>query len=151
MLAPAGVSVALYDGIGALPHFDPDADVDPAPREVARFRAALRAADAVIVSSPEYAHGVPGALKNALDWIVSSGEFADKPLALLTTSRSRYADAQLREILTVLMARIVPEASLALELWSNRVDADSIAAHADVSTALRAALEALVTAARATS
>lgn len=145
-LAPARARVALFDGIGALPHFNPDLDVEPAPAAVAEWRAALRGADAIFVSSPEYVHGVPGALKNALDWIVSSGELGGKPLALLDTSRSHFATPQLREILTTMEARLVPEASLTLHLWTNRITADEIAAHAPSAAALRAALTALIAA-----
>ena len=104
-LAPAGVYVERFGGIGELPHFNPDVDVEPPPPAVARWRDALRDADAILLSSPEYVHGVPGALKNALDWIVSSGEFAGKPLALIDTSRSTFATPQLREILGTMEAR----------------------------------------------
>lgn len=147
-LAPAGVRVEFYDGIGALPHFNPDADVEPALPAVARWREALRSADAVLLSSPEYVHGVPGSLKNALDWIVSSGEFGGKPLALINSSRSSFAEPQLREILTTMEARIVPEASITLQLWSNRVSASEIAANAGAAQALRSAVAALVASAR---
>jgi NAD(P)H-dependent FMN reductase len=150
-LAPDGVRVERFAGIGELPHFNPDLDregASPLPA-VARWRDALRACDAVLLSSPEYVHGVPGALKNALDWIVSSGEFAGKPLAQLDTSRSHFATPQLREILTTMEARIVPEASITLHLSSNRLDASAILADARSASALRAAVTALVASARA--
>lgn len=145
-LAPAGAHVALFDGIGDLPHFNPDLDVDPPPSAVARWRAALSGADAVLLSSPEYVHGVPGALKNALDWIVSSGELGGKPLALINTSRSSFAEPQLREILATMETRIVPAASITLHLWTNRLDVDAIVANERVAGALRAAVAALVAA-----
>jgi len=147
-LAPEGVRIERFGGIAALPHFNPDLDVDPAPPPVAAWRRALRDADAIVVSSPEYVHGVPGALKNALDWIVSSGEFSGKPLALIDTSRSNYGTPQLREILTTMEARLVPSASITLPLWTNRVDADAILAHERSAHALRAAVAALVASAR---
>src|SRR5262249_22938824 len=80
LLAPARVEVSVYQGLEHLPAFNPDLDTDQAPNTVAGFRLALQSCDAVLISSPEYAHGVPGALKNALDWVVSSGEFIDKPV-----------------------------------------------------------------------
>src|SRR5438105_3467377 len=90
-LAPEGVEIILYDGLGDLPHFNPDLEEANLP-SVMDFRARLRAADGVLISSPEYAHGVPGVMKNALDWVVGSGEFVDKPVALLNASpRSTYA------------------------------------------------------------
>jgi NAD(P)H-dependent FMN reductase len=148
-LAPADVRIERFDGVGALPHFNPDLDLDPPPEAVARWRDALRDADAVLLSSPEYVHGVPGALKNALDWIVSSGEFAGKPLAMINTSRSTFATPQLREILTTMEARIVPEASITLHLWTNRVDASAIVANEAAAGALRAAVAALAASVRA--
>src|SRR5256885_8484177 len=84
-VAPAGVRIILYDGLGRLPHFNPDLDQEGGapPPAVAELRRSLIAADAVLISSPEYAHGVPGALKNMLDWLVSPGELVDKPVAPL--------------------------------------------------------------------
>src|SRR5690349_783719 len=73
-LAPPGVEIVLYDGLSRLPHFNPDVDGEIALAPVADWRTRLRAADGVLISSPEYAHGVPGSLKNALDWVVGSGE-----------------------------------------------------------------------------
>jgi chromate reductase len=149
-LAPADARVEAFDGIAALPHFNPDLDVEPAPPAVATWRDALRSADAIVLSSPEYVHGVPGALKNALDWIVSSGELSGKPLALINTSRSSFATPQLREILTTMEARIVPDASITLHLWTNRIDADAILGNERTAGALRSAIAALVARARET-
>lgn len=148
-LAPEGARVERFGGIGDLPHFNPDLDLEPALPAVARWRDALRAADALLVSSPEYVHGVPGALKNALDWIVSSGELSGKALALIDTSRSHFATPQLREILATMEARLVPEASITLQLWTNRVDVEAILANAGAAGALRSAVAALVASARA--
>src|SRR5437660_8427123 len=80
--------VQLYDGFGSLPHFNPDDDVEGAtpPPAVAELRAILAEADGILISSPEYAHGVPGSLKNALDWLVSDGALAGKPVALINAS-----------------------------------------------------------------
>jgi NAD(P)H-dependent FMN reductase len=67
-LAPPDVEIVRCDGLSELPHFNPDLDDANAPAPVANWRAQLKAADGVLISSPEYAHGVPGSLKNALDW-----------------------------------------------------------------------------------
>ena len=85
-LVPPGVDFILYEGLGTLPHFNPEIDIDPAPESVKDFRRQLLQADGIIVSTPEYAFGAPGVLKNALDWSVSSGEFTKKPLALISAS-----------------------------------------------------------------
>ena len=79
-VAPVGVEVSIYAQLADVPPFDPDLDVDTAPTGVVTFRAAIEACDAILICSPEYARGVSGVLKNALDWIVRSGELIDKPI-----------------------------------------------------------------------
>jgi chromate reductase, NAD(P)H dehydrogenase (quinone) len=151
-LAPDAVAVSIYRELEALPPFNPDLDEDNAPAAVARFRAALQACDAVLISSPEYAHGVPGVLKNALDWVVGSGELVDKPIALINTSpRATHAQASLAETLTVMSAHVITQASISVSVEGRSLDAIGIAADAERSTALRSAIEALVLAARRTS
>jgi NAD(P)H-dependent FMN reductase len=113
-VAPAGMHVEMYDGLGELPHFNPDLDEAGAapPAPVSALRALLIDADAVLISSPEYAHGVPGALKNMLDWLVSTGELVDKPVALLNASPAggAYAQAALLETLRTMNWNVVGEA-----------------------------------------
>jgi NAD(P)H-dependent FMN reductase len=144
LVAPAGVEILVYEELGGLPPFNPDDDDSGAtPASVLAFRALLAAADGVVISSPEYAHGVAGVLKNALDWVVGSGEFGGKPVALFNASpRASLAQASLEEIVRTMDARLVPEASLALPLLGRKLDAAAIAADADMATALRATLKA---------
>ena len=144
LVAPAGVEILVYEELGGLPPFNPDDDDSGAtPAAVLAFRALLAAADGVVISSPEYAHGVAGVLKNALDWVVGSGEFSSKPVALFNASpRASLAQASLEEIVRTMDARLVPEASLALPLLGRKLDAAAIAADADMATALRATLKA---------
>jgi NAD(P)H-dependent FMN reductase len=87
-VAPAGTELVVYDGLGGLPHFSPDLDVEPVPETVAALRAQIGAVDALAISSPEYAHGMPGSLKNALDWLVGSGELYDMPVAVVSVAPS---------------------------------------------------------------
>lgn len=144
-LVPAGVTVGFFEGVADLPAFNPDLDAAPAPAAVVAWRRALQTADALLLSSPEYAHGVPGALKNALDWVVGSGELVDKPVALLNPSpRSAFAHPQLAEILTTMSARVVPDASIALALSHRKLAAAEIAALPEFAEPLRAALAALL-------
>ena len=143
VLAPAGVEVTLYGDLGDLPHFNPDLDGDVPPPAVREFRAQVQAADGVLISSPEYAHGVPGVLKNALDWLVGSGEMVGKPVALINASpRATHAQAHLTETLTVMSASLVAEASLAVPLLGRTLDAAGIVADPEMSGALRGALAA---------
>src|SRR5215213_1044561 len=116
LLAPEGVEVIVYDGLGDLPHFNPDLEANEPPA-VTGLRAQVRAADGLLISSPEYAHGVPGSLKNALDWLVGGDEFIDKPVALLNaTPPATWAQASLAETVTVMSGRLVHEASIEVPL-----------------------------------
>lgn len=116
-LAPDDVNVSIYSGLGNLPHFNPD-DEDEALIAVKDWRTQLKRADGVLFCTPEYAHGVPGVLKNALDWIVSSGEFMNKPTAVISASPSPdggdRANASLVQTLKVMMAEVVAETTLCI-------------------------------------
>jgi NAD(P)H-dependent FMN reductase len=115
-LAPPGIQVELFDGIGLLPLFNPDLEA-AMPQAVGALHARVLSSDALLIASPEYAHGVTGVLKNALDWLVSFEGFVDQRVAIFNASpRSVHADAQLREILTTMSACLVTDACLALPL-----------------------------------
>lgn len=137
--------MSIYGELAELPPFNPDLDVDRAPATVTRFRAQLHACDAVLISSPEYAHGVPGVLKNALDWVVGSGELVDKPIALINASgRAIHAWTSLRDTLTVMSARVIAAASITVRLDGRSLDSNGIVGDATLSAALRSAIDALV-------
>jgi NAD(P)H-dependent FMN reductase len=80
------IEFELYLSIADLPHFNPDLDNECPDESVTIFRNKVKAADGVLICTPEYAMGVPGTLKNAIDWTVSSAEFSHKPVALITAS-----------------------------------------------------------------
>jgi chromate reductase len=105
-------ALIIYDELSALPLFNPDDDDKP-PEVVRRFRDAVRAADALLFSTPEYAHGVPGALKNALDWLVSAeGPIRKRAAVWNAASRVNYfAQPQLIEILRTMNLRVVMDAA----------------------------------------
>jgi chromate reductase, NAD(P)H dehydrogenase (quinone) len=145
-LAPEGVEISLYGGLGDLPHFNPDLE-GAEPPSVLDFRAQLQRSDGVLISSPEYAHGVPGVLKNALDWVVGSGELVGKPVALLNASpRATHAQTSLTETLTTMDARMVDEASRTLPLLGSGLDEAGIMANLEMSSVLHAAIVALASA-----
>jgi NAD(P)H-dependent FMN reductase len=103
-LFPEQVDFKIYDGIGKIPAFD---DSNQIPAEGTEFIDQIVAADAVFFCIPEYAFGVPGALKNALDWTVASTAFSDKPVALITAaSGGDKAHASLALTLTALGTKI---------------------------------------------
>lgn len=148
-VAPAGVAVVPYDALAALPPFHPDVEQGggPLPDAVVHWQRALAAADAVLLSSPEYAHGVPGVLKNALDWVVGSGELVDKPVGLLSaSSASRFAHPQLLETLRTMTARLVPLATVIVDVPRREMTASEIVADAALATRLQAVLHALLAA-----
>lgn len=145
-LAPPDISVELFRDLGNLPLFNPDIEATDPP-VVARFRAQLLAADAVLIASPEYAHGVTGAMKNALDWMVGCEAFVNKPVALLNASpRAVHAQASLKETISVMSALIVEEASITVPILGSRLDEAGMVSHPGISSALREALQALHTA-----
>ena len=147
LLAPASARVTLFVGLATLPLFNPDLDDEGAvpPPRVHELRAQVAAADGLLICSPEYAHGVPGALKNALDWLVSGPEVVHKPIGLLNASpRSTHAEASLAETLRTMSAVLVSGASVRLPLAGRQLDAAAIAADPALAALLRSSLEALV-------
>jgi NAD(P)H-dependent FMN reductase len=151
-VAPPGIVIAPYDGLARLPHFNPDLDRaldDPLlPDPVRALRAAVDAADALVISSPEYAHGVPGSLKNALDWLVGGSEMVEKPVALWNTApHATHAQASLAETLRTMTVRLVPEADLSIALRG--LSAEDTAADPEVAARVAVALDALRRVARA--
>ncbi|MEO7963017.1 MAG: NADPH-dependent FMN reductase [Gemmatimonadaceae bacterium] len=146
LLAPPSMSFTFYEGLGQLPHFNPDLDAIGAvlPPSVQALRAAVKSADALLISSPEYAHGVPGSLKNALDWLVSGHEMVGKPIGLLTASRySTHGPASLAETLRTMSTRLVNGACVVVPLDGRRLDAAGTIADAELTDVLRVALRAL--------
>ena len=117
-LAPDDVYIHVYRDLGTIPLFSPDIDTTEPPMQVAQLRSQLNAADAVIICTPEYANGMPGSLKNALDWLVSSAQLYKKPVAALSTSPSERGGDRalgwLQQTLNALDAAIPQEASFAV-------------------------------------
>ena len=150
-LAPEGVKVLVYGDLAKLPPFNPDDDMEdkPKPEPIETLRALVDASDALVIAAPEYAHGLPGALKNALDWLVASETFAGKPTALINTSpRAFHAQASLREILSTMAARLIPEAFVSISLTGKAMAPDDILADTVCTRRLTESLEALLAAAK---
>ena len=112
---PEGITIAICDLIGDLPVFNPDNEGERTPVIVERFAAEIRKADGLIVACPEYAHGIPGGFKNALDWLVSRDEVPFKPLMFAHAShRGDLVLAQLTDVLQTMSLHIVEDAFLRL-------------------------------------
>ena len=152
-LAPADLRVTLYADLAGLPPFDPGLEPEAAPDPVQAFRDQVRAADGVIICTPEYAHGMPGILKNALEWTVASGEFVDKPVAALssspTTSGGEKALAWLTQTLAVMSAHIVQDVSKPIPFGRSRVRSDGEIVDPALALTLQSVLDGLASAVEA--
>jgi NAD(P)H-dependent FMN reductase len=148
LLSLPGVVIEHYHDLGRLPHFNPDLEERPPP-EVIELRERVGQADGLLISCPEYARGIPGSFKNALDWLVASVTFPDKPVALINTSpRASAAQAALRLVLTTMSARLIDEASLTVDLLSRRFTPVQIAANPTIGPALVQSLQVFCAAIR---
>lgn len=127
-VAASDVRVVLYDGLGRLPHFDPDDDRDPLPGEVTALRHALDAADAVLFSTPEYAGTLPGSFKNLLDWCVGGTGLNDKPTGWINVAAyergGQGAVATLRTVLGYVTARVIDDACAHIPVQRSMVSPD---------------------------
>lgn len=118
-LAPNGWQLYRFQGLAQLPHFHPDLIDEKTPETVRRWQNRIATADAIIISTPEYAHGIPGVLKNALDWTVASASFSGITTIALSASPSytgaKFAHADLLETLTLIEAKLLtlPQPNLA--------------------------------------
>ncbi|TGK07714.1 NAD(P)H-dependent oxidoreductase [Leptospira semungkisensis] len=126
--AEKNIEITLAAPLDRLPHFNPDLDTETPPESVKVWRDELREADGIIFSSPEYAFAIPGVLKNALDWIVSSAELYNKPVALINASPSyggaAKAQAALIQLLGVLTAKVVDKAVLNIASVNKKIDSE---------------------------
>lgn len=124
-LALGKFEISVFRDIASIPHFNPDLDNQAPPAAVAAFRNILRASDGILICTPEYAMGVPGSLKNAIDWTVSSMEFSQKPTALITASSlGQKGHASLMETLKIIEAKITDETQLLIPYINAKINAD---------------------------
>ncbi|CAL1519517.1 NADPH-dependent FMN reductase [Chitinophaga sp. MM2321] len=118
-------TVHIFEGLSDIPHFNPDLDNENPPEQVAAFRRQLNAADGILICTPEYAIGVPGTLKNAIDWTVSSMEFSKKPVALITASTSGMKGHQsLLGTLLIIEAKMTAATQLVISGIKTKVNND---------------------------
>ena len=141
-LAPASLELTMYGGLATLPLFNPDDERDPLPASVLALRTAVGQADALLIACPEYAHGVPGAFKNLLDWLVGSLEFPGKPVLLLNASArgSYHAQEALAEILRTMSAELLSAQPFPVALPGAGCTVEQVLASAERCAELRAAL-----------
>jgi NAD(P)H-dependent FMN reductase len=139
-LAPAGMEVEVFEAHKRLPLFNPD--LTDLPAEVLALWAAATAADAILIASPEYAHGVTGTIKNTLDWLVGHEPFAHKPVAVFNPAyQSHHADEALKETLRMMSADLIPGACVRIPVIGSGADADAIASIPRFSSAIGTAMQ----------
>lgn len=144
-MIPDGIIYSIYDGIRNIPAFDPGIDNDNPPVQVTDFREKISQADGIIVCTPEYAFGVPGALKNALDWMVSSGSFSGKPTALITASTGgENAHEAMKKILGAIDAKFTPDTTLLIQFVRSKMDADGNVTDVNTAQQIKALVKAFV-------
>lgn len=138
-----GAEFEIYDGLRDIPAYDADLDTENAPAAVARLRAAVRAADAVFITTPEYNSSIPGALKNALDWLsrpLATNPTRDKPAAAIGASTGMFgavwAQAELRKVLGAMGARVL-EGEVPVGHAPARFDEDGRLSDPDIDAQLR--------------
>jgi chromate reductase len=152
---PAGAELVRFERLAEVPPFNEDAEAAPAPSAVRELREAIRAADAVLIATPEYNHSLPGQLKNALDWASRpAGQSAlnGKPAAAIGASKSMFggvwAQAELRKVLAAMGGRVV-EAELPVSHAHERVAGDRLELDPEQAERLEEILAELVAAAEA--
>ncbi len=152
---PPGHRLAVWDGLGELPVYDADLDVAPAPPQVRQLRDAIAAADAILISTPEYNHSIPGVLKNALDWAsrpYANNALRGKPVAVVGASTGLFgavwAQAETRKVLTAIGAHVV-ERELPVGSAHDAFDADGQLVDPDLRTELAAVVADLLREVRA--
>ena len=139
-LAPSNVDITIGK-IGELPLFNPDRERDDIPA-LKKLKSDLKQSSGLIIATPEYAHGISGPMKNALDWLVSGDEFPYKPIMLINTSpRASHAQQALVEVLTTMSGHVIEASCLSIPLLSSDLDAEGVVANPDLADALLARLE----------
>ena len=121
-LSTENLDITIYDTIANLPQFNPDNDGENVAYEVADFRQQVNNADGIIICTPEYAHGVPGTLKNAIDWTISSSQFPHKPTMLITASTNGiFGHKALLETLRAIEAKDIENLQLVISFAKTKI------------------------------
>jgi chromate reductase, NAD(P)H dehydrogenase (quinone) len=146
--APDGVEIEICDLIGQIPIFNPDLEGERTPAVVETFAEKVGRADALIIACPEYAHGIPGGLKNAFDWLVSRSELVGKPFMFAHGyhNRGQYGLAALREVLLTASLIEMPMSGFNLPLVGKTpLETSRLLAHTETRPLLEAILLAVAT------
>ena len=130
-LAPDGVTISALGSVGDFPHYDSDLQADGFPPAVLAMADAIRSADGVVIVTPEYNYSLPGALKNALDWLsrVTPQPLAGKPVAIQTGSPGMIGGARaqyhLRQVMVFLDAHVLNKPEIMIGGMTSKIDPDA--------------------------
>jgi len=125
-LAPANIDIVVFKELDLIPLFNPDIEHQNFDAVIS-LRNQIKLANGILIASPEYAHGITGVLKNALDWLVSGDEFPDKPVMLANTSpRACHAQQALREVISTMSGNLIESASISVQLLGTELDENAI-------------------------
>lgn len=131
------ITVDLYEGIDRLPHFNPDKDTETPPESVADFRNRIAASDGVIICTPEYVFSLPGSLKNAIEWTVSTTIFSKKPVAMIIAAASGEKAIESLQLIMRTLDAIIPEnGSLLIKGAKGKIGPDGIITDSDTEVQL---------------
>jgi chromate reductase len=140
IIAPSNIEIIVGE-IGSLPLFNPDREDENIP-PLEKLKESLLESSGLILATPEYAHGISGPLKNALDWLVNGVEFLNKPIMLINTSpRASHAQDHLREVLITMSGDIIEEACVSIPLLSSGLDYEGIIKNGSIANILQAGLK----------
>lgn len=143
------IDYSIYDKIGEFPHFNPDLDNEEGPKVIEEFRQELNEADALIFCTPEYARGIPGVLKNAIDWLVSSGQLLNKTVAVITASPmvsgGEKAQTSFLQTLEMLNANVVKNGTLVISSVGTKLNSKGEAIDKDTRFSLELLIESIIT------
>ena len=131
-------NISIYTALDQLPHFNPDLDTDFPPAEIRELRRLVEKADGIIICTPEYVFSIPGSLKNALEWFVSTTLLSDKPTTLITASSSgEFAHKELKLIMDTLGARSTEDMALLIKSIKSKMSASGEISSSELITQLQ--------------
>ena len=134
----ANVELTIFDTLSDLPHFQTELTNNNVPKKVVEFRAAISAADGIIICTPEYIFSIPSGLKNAIEWCVSTTVFSQKPIALITASaQGEKGHEELQLIVKTLQAEFTNETSLLIQGVKSKVDIEGKVTHDEIKNQLK--------------
>ena len=139
------LEIEIYEGIDKLPHFNPDLDKENPPAAVQELRELLKTADGVLICTPEYVFSLPGSLKNAIEWNVSTTIFSNKPVAIIVASASGEKAFESLMLVMSTIESVIPESSgILIRGVKGKIGANGEITHPETLDKLKSVTESLI-------